>query len=527
VTAHQAGDSTYNAVPDVAQSFSIAKATASIQLSNLNHSYDGTSKMASVTTTPSGLAVSLTYDGSSTAPSAAGSYAVVATINDNHYQGTATGTLVIARAMASVTPNAAGKVYLTADPILSGTLSGFLAADNVTATYSRTAGETVAGSPYTISATLSPAGVLGNYNISYNTAQFSISPADPLIVWAAPADIVDGTALSGVQLNASSPVPGTFSYNPAAGTVLTVGSHSLTATLHPTDTNYVDGKTATVTINVLPAVGRIVTPASGTKLPGSTATFSWTQQTGATSYQLWLGRTAGTHDLAVVGTTQLSGTVTTLPTEGSTIYATLYGYAGGKWTVQDTATYTALNLVKAAIQSPAEGATLIGSTVMFNWTAETGATSYQLWLGRTAGTHDLAVVGTTQLSATATGLPIDGSPVYATLYGYAGGKWTVKDSKSYTAASLSKATILSPAKGSTLTGSRVTFTWTAETGATSYQLWLGHSAGAHDIAVVGTTQLSGTATTLPTDGSTVYVTLYGYKAGGWAVQDTATYTSSH
>jgi hypothetical protein len=113
------------------------------------------------------------------------------------------------------------------------------------------------------------------------------------------------------------------------------------------------------------------------------------------------------------------------------------------------------------------------------------------------------------------------------LNGYAGGKWTVQDSKSYTAASLSKATIQSPAKGSTLAGSKVTFSWTAETGATSYQLWLGHSAGAHDIAVVGTTQLSGTATTLPTDGSTVYVTLYGYKAGGWAVQDTATYTAFH
>jgi hypothetical protein len=270
---------------------------------------------------------------------------------------------------------------------------------------------------------------------------------------------------------------------------------------------------------------QILSPAKGATLTGSTATFSWTQQTGATSYQLWLGRTSGAHDVAVVGTTQLSGTVTTLPTDGNTIYVTLNGYAGGKWTVQDTATYTALNLVKAAIQSPAEGATLVGSTVTFNWTAETGATSYQLWLGRTAGAHDLAVVGTTQLSATATSLPIDGSPVYATLNGYAGGKWTVQDSKSYTAASLSKATIRSPAKGSTLTGSKVTFSWTAETGATSYQLWLGHSAGAHDIAVVGTTQLSGTATTLPTDGSTVYVTLYGYKAGGWAVQDTASYTT--
>ena len=59
----------------------------------------------------------------------------------------------------------------TADPALTGTLSGFLAADSVTATYSRTAGETVAGGPYTISATLGPAAVLSNYTITYNTAE--------------------------------------------------------------------------------------------------------------------------------------------------------------------------------------------------------------------------------------------------------------------------------------------------------------------------------------------------------------------
>ena len=58
------------------------------------------------------------------------------------------------------------QVYGAADPALTGTLSGFLVADGVTATYTRTAGETVLGSPYTISATLAPAGVLSNYNIT-------------------------------------------------------------------------------------------------------------------------------------------------------------------------------------------------------------------------------------------------------------------------------------------------------------------------------------------------------------------------
>ena len=75
-----------------------------------------------------------------------------------------------------MTPNAASKVYGAADPAFTGTLSGFLAGDGVTATYSRTAGETVLGSPYTISAMLSPAGVLSNYSITYNTANFTITP---------------------------------------------------------------------------------------------------------------------------------------------------------------------------------------------------------------------------------------------------------------------------------------------------------------------------------------------------------------
>ena len=89
-----------------------------------------------------------------------------------------TANFTINTKAASVTPNAASKGYGDADPAFTGTLTGFLAADGVTATYSRTPGETVAGSPYTISATLSPAGVLGNYNITYNTANFTITQED-------------------------------------------------------------------------------------------------------------------------------------------------------------------------------------------------------------------------------------------------------------------------------------------------------------------------------------------------------------
>ena len=93
---------------------------------------------------------------------------------DATYAGqTASSSLTVTKKAASVTPAAASKIYGAADPALSGTLEGFLPSDNVTATYSRAAGETVGA--YTISATLAPAGVLANYDVTANTASFDIT----------------------------------------------------------------------------------------------------------------------------------------------------------------------------------------------------------------------------------------------------------------------------------------------------------------------------------------------------------------
>src|SRR5204863_508737 len=78
--------------------------------------------------------------------------------------------------------NASSKIYGDADPnplttgASAASPNNFLAADNVTATYSRAAGETVAGSTYHITATLSAAaGVLANYTITNAGNEFTIS----------------------------------------------------------------------------------------------------------------------------------------------------------------------------------------------------------------------------------------------------------------------------------------------------------------------------------------------------------------
>src|SRR5204863_148014 len=77
---------------------------------------------------------------------------------------------------ATWTTNPRTKTYGDADPSPLTAGSGtFLAADNVTATYGRAAGSNVG--TYHITATLGPPGVLGNYNITNNGADFTISKA--------------------------------------------------------------------------------------------------------------------------------------------------------------------------------------------------------------------------------------------------------------------------------------------------------------------------------------------------------------
>jgi len=84
----------------VAGTFVIAKATATVTLGNLTHTYDGTAKTATATTSPAGKTVVITYDGSPRAPTAVGSYHVTGTVVDSNYVGSATGDLTIASSTA-------------------------------------------------------------------------------------------------------------------------------------------------------------------------------------------------------------------------------------------------------------------------------------------------------------------------------------------------------------------------------------------------------------------------------------------
>jgi sugar lactone lactonase YvrE len=131
-------------------------AVAAIALSGLGRTYTGKPVIVTATTNPAGLPVNLTYNGSTTPPTRAGSYAVKASIANPAYQGSAAGTLVIAK-------------------------------------------------------------------------------STPDVFWVTPKPMLHGTPLGPAQLNASSTVPGRFTYVPGAGSVPKPGRIRITAIFTPTD----------------------------------------------------------------------------------------------------------------------------------------------------------------------------------------------------------------------------------------------------------------------------------------------------
>jgi hypothetical protein len=164
---------------------------------------------------------------------------------------------------------ALGGTQLDASSTVAGTFS-----------YSPAAGTMLTSGTHTITATFTPTDTT-DYATATSSVSISVGVVTPTITWPAPVAITYGTALSSTQLDASSTVAGTFSYSPAAGTLLTAGSHAITATFTPTDTSDYNAATATVTLTMSQANPAITwatpsaitygTALSGTQLDASSA----------------------------------------------------------------------------------------------------------------------------------------------------------------------------------------------------------------------------------------------------------------
>jgi hypothetical protein len=288
-------------------------------------------------------------------------------------------------------------------------------------------------------------------------------------------------------------------------------------------------------LNLASSTATMSTPAPGSTLTGSTQAFTWVAPAGVTVAAYWLdaGTAPGNDSYFQSGSISrrtLTVTAKNLPTNGSTIYVTLYTEIGTVWTGVNY-TYTAYNPASAAgvLTTPTPGSVLTSGTVTFDWTAGAGASAYWLDVGSVAGGDQYYQSGNLggALTTTVSGLPTDGSTIFATLYSLIGSQWTA-NAYSYTALSASGglAAIQTPVPGSTLSGTAATFTWSSDSNATAYWLDVGTEAGGDEYYQSGNlgNVLTTTVNNLPANGSTIYATLYSFVGGQW-LKNPVTYVS--
>jgi phospholipase C len=76
-----------------------------------------------------------------------------------------------------------------------------------------------------------------NYSSTTASVPITVQKGIPTLSWAKPASVDPGTILGAAQLDASADIPGTFSYSPAPGTLMSAsGTTTLSVTFTPSDT---------------------------------------------------------------------------------------------------------------------------------------------------------------------------------------------------------------------------------------------------------------------------------------------------
>jgi hypothetical protein len=320
----------------------------------------------------------------------------------NYTPSTATASVTLTVNKATPTISWATPTAITYGTALSATQLNATSAMAGTFAYSPMSGTVLSAGQQTLTVTFTPTSTT-DYTTATSSVTLTVNKVTPAITWPAPKAITYGTALSGTQLNATSTVAGTFAYSPAAGTVLSAGQHTLTATFTPTNTTDYATVTANVTLTVNPApsftlggaptsltlaqgasgkttitvsdkngfTGSVTLAASG--LPGGvTAAFGTNPTTGTSVLTLTASSTAptGTATVTINGT---SGSLTASTTIALAISCTPtaivpYIYVNGVWTEESSVTVSSPSTVVDLGPQPTSG----GS---WSWSGPSGYTS--------------------------------------------------------------------------------------------------------------------------------------------------------
>ncbi len=185
----------------------------------------------------------------------------------------------------------------------------------------------------------------GNVYIADSACIRKGTRVEPTVTWAQPDPIASGTALSATQLNATANLAGTFTYTPAADTVLAPGSHTLAVSFAPDGAPSGESiATAEVDLTVTAPAGITTSPRAQTTVTGGDATFTVVVSgTPAPTLQWQVSTDGGQHWNDLANGSGYSGAATaTLTITGATASMQSYQYR-----------CVATNIAGTAISDPA------------------------------------------------------------------------------------------------------------------------------------------------------------------------------
>jgi len=226
----------------------------------------------------------ITYATTAVLTSPIGPYAIVPTVSGaataNYTITTANGTLTVTAAPLSVVAANATRTYGSANPAFTGTATGLLNGDTVTATYASAATATTGIGTYTIVPTVSGA-ALSNYTLTTTNGVLTITPlAVNVTITPNNATRIYGTynpTFVGVITGAVNGDILTAAFSTTATITSNVGTYSITAALSGANAaNYTAIVIpAVLTITVAPTTTALTTSGSPVR-PGTAITFTAT-----------------------------------------------------------------------------------------------------------------------------------------------------------------------------------------------------------------------------------------------------------
>jgi hypothetical protein len=326
----------YSTVTKTVQ-LSVAEATPTITWSNPATIIYGTALSATQLNATASVPGSFVYTPAAGSIPTAGTdtLSVTFTPTDTANYTTATATVQLIVSQATPTITWATPVSIVYGTVLSGAQLDATTTVAGSFVYTPAAGSVLSAGTDTLSVTFTPTDSV-NYATATKTVQLSVGQATPPIFWATPAGFSYGTALSGAQLNATSPVAGSFTYTPAAGSIPTAGVDTLSVTFTPTDTTDYTTATKTVQLIVNQTTPIITWASSATIFYGTPLSAA---QLNAAAYQL-------------NGTTPLDGTFLYSPPTG-TVLTVGSQQLSVTFTPNDMANYTSATKTVSLTVSPA------------------------------------------------------------------------------------------------------------------------------------------------------------------------------